>query len=211
MAAGAVATAVSCGATPLTAGAATPVCVASWVGTGATATQCGLAVAKETSTEFAEYVESDDGDWINYADLALDLLSLGVGVASLPGVLKSGSKMMKTSKYAKFLQNADKGKLTKVLRKVEKLHSDLGNLSKYLDRGLEIANPANKTLLTNNIIKRMLPHMTKQLRRDRLEFLTASLSFALTSFSSLQGGVGSREWGLLKLSRISVYQFLEKE
>jgi hypothetical protein len=210
-AAGAVATAVSCGATPFTAGAAAPVCVASWVGTTATGAQCGLAVAKETSPEFAEYIKSDDGEWINYADLALDVISLGVGVASLPGALKSGSKLLKTSKYTKYLKNADKGKLTKVMAKME---GDLGNLTKYLDKGMKGvkgANPAAKTALTNNIIKRMLPHVTKQLKRDQLEFLSSSISFALTSAASNQGGVGSKGWGVLKLVRIGVYQIFEDE
>ena len=206
---GAGATALSCGATPFTAGASTPVCVASWVGTSASGAQCVMATAKVLSDDFAEYVESDDGHWVNYVDISLDLISLGVGVASLPNALKSTSNVYRMSKYSRYLSRVEKGKLMKTMKRVEELLGEMPEIRNMFEKGLRLANPAGKTELTNNIIKRMLPRVRYELRRRTVQDLSAIISATLSSVGSTRGGVGSESWGLLKSIRVEIYQFLD--
>jgi hypothetical protein len=210
--AGGVATALSCGATPFTAGASTPVCVASWVGTGASATQCGLAIGKETNEDFQEYVQTDDGQWVNNLDIALDFVSLGVGVASLPNALKAGSQAWKASKYANVLSKVDKGKLTKSLAQIEKAMGEMPKVRQLFEAGLQSAkiNPAGKTALTNNIIKRMIPHAIKVLRKEQVENLTAVVGASLSTWGSSYGGVGSKESGIIKIGKESIEIVVEQ-
>ncbi len=206
---GVVGTAVSCTAAPVTGGLSAPACYLSVVGTVGSATQCSLAVAKATNEEFAEYVQTEDGKWIDNVDIGLDLMSLGLGVGMLKSAVKSGSSALKASKYASLLGKTDKGKLLKTLEKLEKLQAEYGDLRKLLERGVVLKNPAKKAQLTNNIIRRMLPLTTKQINRELVESLSTVIGTVLSIQSSHSEGVIGKLEGL-KIE-IEVQQYVPDE
>ena len=203
------ATALACGATPFTAGASAPVCIASWVGTSASGAQCVLATTKVLSDDFAAYVETEDGRWINHVDVSLDLISLGVGVASVPNALKSTSSVYRMSRYSRYLSRVDKGKLVKTMARVEGLLGEMPEIRRMFEMGLKVSNPAGKRQLTNNIVKRMLPKVRSEIRRRTLQDLSAIIGATLSSVSSARGGVGSESWGILRNVKVEIYQLLD--
>ena len=190
-------------------GASAPVCIASWVGTSASSAQCVLATTKVLSDDFASYLETEEGHWINYVDISLDLISLGVGVASVPNALRSTSSVYRMSRYSRHLSRVDKGKLVKTLARVEGLLGDMPEIRRMFEMGLKLTNPAGKTQLTNNIIKRMLPKVRHEIRRRTLQDLSAIIGATLSSVGSVRGGVGSESWGVLRNVKIEIYQLLD--
>lgn len=200
---------LSCSATKFTAGASLPVCVTMWTGTVASGAQCGLALSKSWSPAFEEYLKTDDGQWVNYVDIGLDILSLGAAAATLPSALKSGSKLLEASKYYRYMSQVDKGKLIKTMTRIEAIHEEMANLRKMFEVGLKISNPAGKTTLTNNIVKRMMPLVFKELSRQKIAHLSGMIATALTGLASSEGGIGDESWGVIRNVSIEIYQFLE--
>jgi hypothetical protein len=188
-------------------GTSTPLLVVSITAATATSAQCGLAIAKETSPEFQEYVQSADGQWINILDITLDVISLAGGVAGAVAAVRSGGALLKTSKYASQLEKLPKGQLLKYLEKVEKVEKDLGYFRSALDKAIKagkVADPVSRKI-SNNLLKRALPIMTKSLKREVYASLANVVGQALSTFSSYYGGVGSKGWGLVRIV-INIYQ-----
>jgi len=183
-------------------GGSTPLLVLSVTSATATSAQCGLAVAKESSSEFQDYVQSPDGQWVNVADVALDLISLAGGVSGAIGAVKSGGTLFKTSKYAKMLDAERKGKVLKTLQRIEQQEKDLKYFRAALDRlkaAGKVADPAGRGI-SNNLLKRGLPYMTKSLKKETLSKLGDTVASATSTVSSYYGGVGSRNLGIVKVT-----------
>jgi hypothetical protein len=189
------------------AGTSTVLLVASYAGATATTAQCGLAVAKVSSEDFQEYVESKDGQWINTADILLDVVSLAGGIAGAVSAVRGGEALLKTSRYAEELEKLPKGKLLKMLERIEAAEKDLGYFREALDKAIKtdkIADPAGR-VLSNNLLKRALPLMTKSLRKEVFSSLANVVGQALSTWSSYYGGVGSKSLGIVNIT-ISVFQ-----
>lgn len=188
-------------------GAATPLVVLSWTAATATTAQCGLAIAKESSDDFAEYIQSDDGEWINTADIVLDIVSLAGGISGAKNAISSGSKLLSKSKYAAQLGKVPKGSLMKHLQRLEKLDADISYFNgavKQLVATGKVADPAARGL-SNNIVKRALPMITKSLNKEMLAGLGDAISGTMATISSSYGGAGSENFGLVK----TTIQFLQ--
>ncbi|MCB9917397.1 MAG: hypothetical protein H6832_03245 [Planctomycetes bacterium] len=189
------------------AGTSTAVLVVSYAAATATTTQCGLAIAKETSDDFGEYVQSADGQWINSLDMALDVVSLFGGAAGAVKAVKGGSRLLKTSKYANELSKIPKGTLLKQLERLKKLDEDLSYFRAAVDQAIrsrKVLDPAAR-VFSNNLLKRTLPFITKSLQREKLASLADVVATAFSTTSSYYGGVGSEARGLVKTT-IRVFQ-----
>lgn len=187
-------------------GSATPLVVLSYTSAVATTAQCTLAVAKETNSDFREYVETD-GQWIDYADIALDAISLAGGVGGAINAVRSSSTLIATRKYAKYLNAQRKGKLLKTLQKIEKHDKDLvyfRNALQKLKATGKVADPAGRGI-SNNLLKRTLPYVTNSLRKETIAGIGDAVSGAAATTSSYYGGVGPKNLGLVKVS-ISILQ-----
>ena len=180
----------------------------------ATTAQCGLAITKTSSEKFSEWLETSDGEWINILDIALDIASLAGGIKSAILVVKNGSALIKRSRYAKYLQQIPKGTLLKTLGKMEKSGKDISffresveQLSKnsQIIQKIDPANISSIKGLTNNIFKRSLPYIAKQIDTEKVVMLSDSIATSLSGLSSYYGGVGSKNLGVIKVF-ISVYQ-----
>ncbi len=192
---------VSAGAAVPTAGTSTALMVVSYGSAVATTAQCGLAVAKETSDDFAEFIQTEDGQIINTLDIALDIVSLA-GVAGGINALKSGGKILTTSKYAAHLNKVPKGKLIKHLKRLEKAEADISYFKtavNQLVKSGKVANPAKRTL-SNNLLKRSLPYITNTLKKEKIAALADGISSSMAVISSSYGGVGSLGSGVVKYS-----------
>ena len=189
-------------AEPLTLGGVTPLMVLNIAGATATSAQCGLAVAKMSSNDFAEYIQGPDGQWINTADVLLDVVSLVGGVAGAAQAIRSGSKLLKASKYAAVLEGSSKGTLVKKLAQLEKMEGDVEYIRKLfgvaLKKGL-VQDPVGR-LFSNNLLKRALPLIVKQLRGEVIAGLASVIGQAISTASSAYGGSGSRNLGLVKIT-----------
>lgn len=172
------------------AGLDTPVTIVEAGVTSAAWGSCGLAVAKSTNENFAEYVETDDGKWVRYTDVILDIIGLADGVGGAVKLLKESDQVLKTTKYVKFLNSGRKGALIKNMEKLEKAGEDLT----YLDELLQAAAKENEGVTLarsewgNNLIRRSLVTVTAKLPYQKLSVLSRQLSDALTLISSTKGG-----------------------
>jgi hypothetical protein len=117
----------------------------------------------------------------------------------------------KLSKYSKYLGQVNKSKLAKTMAQLEKIFADMPELRAMFEKGLKLSNPARRTTLTNNIIRRMLPHVRYDLNRRQVENLSALVGAALSAAGSNAGGVGSEAWGVIKNVRLEIYQFMSAE
>ena len=184
-----------------TVGASTVLLVASYTSASATAIQCGLAIGKMSSDDFVEHIQSPEGDWINQADIILDILSLAGGVAGAATALRTGGKVLNASKHAKLLKDqVVKGKLLKTLEKLEKLEKDLEYFRKAVDKLVKsgkVVDPAKRGI-SNNIIKRAMPYITKSLNREIFSSIADVIAVSVATVSSYYGGVGSKEGGVVK-------------
>ena len=188
-------------------GAATPLFVVAVTSATATTAQCGLAIAKETNEDFERYLQTEDGNWVNQADVVLDVASLAGGVTGAIAALKSGGQLMKTSRYAKYLDAERKGKLLKTLQRIEKQEQDLQYFRQALERlksSGKVLDPANRGV-SNNLLNRAMPFVTRSLRQETLGHLATMISAAAATTSSYYGGSGSQNLGLVKVT-ISVLQ-----
>jgi hypothetical protein len=184
------------------AGASTPITVAAYVSATTTSAQCGLAIAKESSDDFRDYVKGPDGQWVNYADMLLDVISLAGGTAGAVAAVKDGGKAYKLSKYASELDKLPKGQILKSLERLEKAQQDLGYFRRALAEAIateKVADPAGRAI-SNNLLKRALPIVTKSLRMEVLSALGSEISLAISTVSSGYGGVGSKGWGVVKVT-----------
>ena len=200
--------ALSSAAEPLTAGASTPVVILTYGAATASSAQCGMAIAKETSPSFQEFVKGPNGKYVDTADIILDVISLAGGVAVAVKAVRGGSMILKTSKYAAELEELPKGQLLKQLERMEKAQQDMGYLRELFDRTVElgkISDPAARKF-SNNLLKRALPIITQQLRGEALRGLGDTIGGTLATMSSYYGGVGQHNLGALRLLRIVVYQ-----
>jgi hypothetical protein len=190
------------------AGASTPLVVLTYSAAMATSAQCGLAIAKETSTGFQEFVKGPNGKVVDVADIVLDVISLAGGIAAAANVVRSGSALLSTSKYAAELEQLPKGQLLKQLDRLEKAQKDVGYLRELFDRTIQlekVADPAARKL-SSNLLKRALPLITSQLKNELIRGLSDTISSAMSTASSYYGGVGIRNLGALRLIRILIYQ-----
>jgi hypothetical protein len=208
---GAVISWVGVGASALaevpTAGTSTVLLVVSYTSAGATTAQCGLAIAKETSDDFKEYVEGPNGEWVNYADIILDVISLAGGVAGGIAAVKDGGALLKTSRYASALEKLPKGQLLKQLEKLEKLEKDMGYFRTALDKLIKakkVADPAARRV-SSNLLKRALPFITSSLKKEMAANLSNVIGSAMSTVSSYYGGAGSKGWGLVRII-VRIYQ-----
>jgi len=184
-------------------GATTPLMVLNVTGALASTAQCGLAVAKEHSSDFQKFTEGEDGYLIDYADVALDMIGLAGGVVNAINLVKNGGQVLNNYKYVKELQDVEaKGKLLKTLAKIEKQHGEL----KYVREAVAKLIQAEKVLdpqgrkLSNNILKKSLPFITKHANRQALGTIADSFNIAIGLASSYYGGVGQKSFGFVKIS-----------
>jgi hypothetical protein len=188
-------------------GTSTILLYASVVGATSTTAQCGLAVAKVSSEDFQEYVQSKDGQWINTADIVLDVISLGGGLAGAVSAVRGGGALLKVSRYAEELEKLPKGKLLKMLVRLEKTEKELDYFRQGLAKAIKmgkVADPASRGI-SANLLKRALPIMTSSLKKEVISSLASVVGQALSTWSSYYGGVGSKNLGIVRIV-ISILQ-----
>ena len=182
-------------------GGATPLVILAYTSATATTVQCGLAIAKESSTDFQEFLETEDGKYVDYADVALDAISLAGGVGSAIALVKTG-KLLKTAKYGKMLNETRKGKLIKILQRIEQQEKDLKYfreaVAKLVQSG-KVADPAGR-VISNNILRRSMPFITQSLKLESLAQLAELIGASAAVASSFYGGSGPRNLGLVKVT-----------
>jgi LysM repeat protein len=193
--------ALSLGAVVPSFGTSTPLLVINITGASASSLQCALAVAKETNEHFQKFAESEDGYLLDYADVALDLIGIAGGVANAMNILKNGGKVLDNYKYVKLLNTERKGKLLKTLARIEKQQGELKYVRDAvanLIKAEKVFDPVGRTL-SNNILKRSLPFITKQVTKESRGTIADSLGIAIGLASSYYGGVGPSSFGYVKL------------
>ncbi len=180
-------------------GTSTPLVVMSAMSAASTTAQCGLSVAAETNEDFQNFIQSEDGHYVEMADVVLDFISLAGGVGGAVAAVRSGGKLMNTSKYAKYLTAEGKGRLLKSLTRLEKAEKDLV----YFREAVKKLVKSEK--ISNNIIKRSLPMITSSLNKEKLSVIGDVVAYAASVTSSYHGGVGPSGYGAVKVL-VSVLQ-----
>jgi hypothetical protein len=188
-------------------GAATPVMLLSYSATVATEVQCGLAIAKETDW-FQQIVKGPNGEIVDYADVVLDVISLFGGIADAYEAVKAGSKALEASKYANELTNVSKSDLVKTLGRLEKAQKNVSYLREIFENTIKegkVLDEAGRGI-SNNLLKRALPFITSQIRKEIISKLMTDISYAMSLVASGYGGVGPHGLGLIKVIGLKILQ-----
>ena len=192
---------ISAAAEGITLGASTIPMFLSYGAATGSSVQCAVAVKKELDPGFAQYLESDEGRWYNAVDIILDVISMADGVNSVRELVKAG-KIWKDGKIVGELNEVSKGKLLKLVDRLEKNGEDLTyfrqTVEEFTKKG-KISDPAGRGI-SNNILKRALPYLTRQIALKKLATIAKAISTVAAAVSSQQGGPGSMRFGVIRFT-----------